>query len=299
MTLSVTSKTITLSNGQANDAAQVESCHVDLYDNDATIAAYVNAQGRLGTGYRGSAPPVWASNTTITMDHLVERDSTDTIDIIQTTPMTLNAATNAAVNALDTGSLANNTFYYLYGICKADGTSAGLLLSTTNESASGTITLPTSYTKKRQLPFWTMTDGSAHLLPFMVGTGWPYQPYIFYTGRKDTLSNGVSVTTGTSQFLVVNAATTGSYVQYNVTALPTICERGIFHFLIFTSGFSGFILNTTGVLTDPNFAIQSGAIQDQVREVTLGSGPSIWVNRQNGSGSLYADLIGGVVTGVN
>lgn len=50
MTVSVTPKTITISNGTANDGSVVDTIHTDLYTNDATLASYINANCALTTG---------------------------------------------------------------------------------------------------------------------------------------------------------------------------------------------------------------------------------------------------------
>jgi len=70
--------------------------------------------------------------------------------------LTINAGVNGA-NGLDTGSLANGTFYSIWVIFNANtSTTAGLL------STSATApTLPAGYTYQARVG-WTLTDGSAH-----------------------------------------------------------------------------------------------------------------------------------------
>lgn len=72
---------------------------------------------------------------------------------------TIDCAT-ADANGLDTGSLANTTWYHVFAIGKADGTTA--LLASTSATAP---TMPSGYTLKRRLGSFR-TDGSAHIIPF-------------------------------------------------------------------------------------------------------------------------------------
>lgn len=62
-------------------------------------------------------------------------------------------------NGLDTGALADSTWYHLFLIGKTDGTVAGF------GSTSMSPTLPSGYSYKRRLGS-VKTDGSAHLLSF-------------------------------------------------------------------------------------------------------------------------------------
>jgi hypothetical protein len=73
---------------------------------------------------------------------------------------TLDCSTTG-VNGLDTGTLANSTWYYDFVIGKPDGTTA-LLASTSLASP----TLPSGYTLKRRIGAFR-TDGSAHILAYL------------------------------------------------------------------------------------------------------------------------------------
>lgn len=71
---------------------------------------------------------------------------------------TINFATTGA-NGLDSGSLANNTWYHCFAIGKTDGTAAFFA------STSLSPTLPTGYTLKRRIGS-VKTNGSAQLVAF-------------------------------------------------------------------------------------------------------------------------------------
>jgi len=70
--------------------------------------------------------------------------------------------TTTGVNGLDAGSLTSGTWYHVFAIAKAGGTSPAVLAST----SIGTPVLPATYTLKRRLGSFK-TDGSAHILGFV------------------------------------------------------------------------------------------------------------------------------------
>jgi hypothetical protein len=87
-----------------------------------------------------------ASTTTVTVaaDFVTTTDGT----LYQTTALsgTINLGGNGAVNALDTGTIAIDTWYFIWAIAKADGTTGGLA------SLSSTApTMPTGYTFKARI----------------------------------------------------------------------------------------------------------------------------------------------------
>lgn len=73
---------------------------------------------------------------------------------------TIDCGTTGA-NGLDSGTLANSTWYHAFAIGKTDGTTA--LLASTSLSAP---TQPTGYTLKRRIGSFR-TDGSAHIVGFV------------------------------------------------------------------------------------------------------------------------------------
>ena len=105
--------------------------------------------------------------------------------VAQATPKTVNTGVNG-VNGLDTGSLAANTWYYLYAISNATGSSVAGLMSV----SSTTPTLPAGYTVSRRISTYR-TDPSVHFY-----TQYQQDHWIFYDlddGSANTvLSNGNS-----------------------------------------------------------------------------------------------------------
>lgn len=82
-----------------------------------------------------------------------------TNSVAQTSTKTINAAVTGA-NGLDTGSLANSTWYYVYAITNATGTSVQGLMSTSATNP----TMPANFTAKRLFSTYR-TDASAHFYP--------------------------------------------------------------------------------------------------------------------------------------
>ncbi len=106
------------------------------------------AIGGATTGIRGTFSNLksfWASNTTwtVTCDQINVKDASNNDQLLLTVNSTLNSASANGINALDTGTIANNTIYYIWVLAKSDGTK-GIVYSLA--SAFGSVTLPTGYT---------------------------------------------------------------------------------------------------------------------------------------------------------
>jgi hypothetical protein len=104
----------------------------------------------------------WASTTTLTMQSGQARDSNNAIDIVLDDAVTINSAVNG-INGLDTGDLANSTWYYVFLI----GSSLNYKQPAALISASATPLMPAGYDSYRRIGF-ALTDGSAHFLKFYV-----------------------------------------------------------------------------------------------------------------------------------
>lgn len=102
----------------------------------------------------------WASVTTLTMSSGQARDSNNVMDIVLENAVTVDGTVNGA-NGLDTGSLANNAWYYVYLI----GSSLNYAQSAALISAAAIPVMPAGYDSYRRIGF-ALTDGSAHFLKF-------------------------------------------------------------------------------------------------------------------------------------
>jgi len=90
------------------------------------------------------------------------RSSDDTTDIIFSSNATCVLSSSGA-GGLDTGAEASNTWYYLYAIYNPTTDTNALLFSVTNESITGSVTLPSGYTKKRQLRYKLFNNASSNI----------------------------------------------------------------------------------------------------------------------------------------
>jgi len=127
------------------------------------------------------------------------RDSTNVATI--TLPSGTIDCTTTGANGLDTGALANNTWYHAFAIAKTDGT-VSRLASTSPTSP----TMPSGYTLLRRLGSFR-TDGSAQILAFsQLG-----DEFLWSVAVKD--ANAVS-TGGTTAFNISVTVPTGVQVHW-------------------------------------------------------------------------------------
>jgi hypothetical protein len=152
-----------------------------------------------GLLYINDMQVVWASNTTLTIAAGQCRSDDNLNDIVVSSDLTLNAA-NTGANGLDTGSLANTTWYYVYAIGDSSNNYDAASLLSTIAPASLT-NLPYGYDIKRLIGY-ALTDGSAHFLAFYItGTGqrrmylWDAAPAVLSSGT-DTSFTEASIAAG-------------------------------------------------------------------------------------------------------
>lgn len=103
----------------------------------------------------------WTSGTVIVLGSGACRDSSNVNDIVLDSNVSINAANNGA-NGLDTGSLANSTFYAVYAIDDSRGfeSAAGLLSADLTSPL-----LPAGYDMYRRVGY-VLTSGAGAILDF-------------------------------------------------------------------------------------------------------------------------------------
>jgi hypothetical protein len=114
----------------------------------------------------------WGSNTTLTISAGQARGGNNDADLHLYPGITVDASVNGA-NGLDTGSLANSTFYYVYAIgSSALNENATATGAQSTSDAAGLIslsatspTMPSGYDTYKLIGY-ALTDGSAHFLKF-------------------------------------------------------------------------------------------------------------------------------------
>lgn len=149
-----------------------------------------------------------ASNTTVTVaaDLVTTTDGTNYL----TTALsgTINLGTNGAANALDTGTIAQSTWYSIWAIAKSDGTTAGLA-----SISASSPTLPSGYTYKARIGWVKTVSGSATLYgTWQLGKRASYKVGLAQTTTPIKLTGGSST----------GDPSTGSYTSVSISNyIPT------------------------------------------------------------------------------
>lgn len=143
------------------------------------------------------------TNISITFDQAVLVNSSGQGIAVLAGSYTLDGSVNAAVNRLDTGSLAANTEYHIWLIAKSDGTLPGSLLSLSPTAP----TMPSGYTYKCRIGCFITGGASTFLRIRQVGKR---SQYVVAAGT--TVAAPVSFTTANnaSKTALTAAGTTGS-----------------------------------------------------------------------------------------
>lgn len=175
-------------------------------------------------------------NTKVDVSVGAAADDTQAIIISNSAVKTIDFTVNGA-NGLDTGALANDTWYRIWIIAKADGTVAGF------GSTGASPTLPSGYVYKR-LVGWVKTNGSAHFIPFISVEGPGGSEIVLW---KDFIRdvNAVSLgTTRTNYTLTVPPARVTAHlvagaitVKYWVTCPDTNDQAPVDADYFFNAGF--------------------------------------------------------------
>lgn len=221
----------------------IDSTHIDLigsaFANVYVSGGYVNNAAdkiKLGVGLQvhgttlqaPAVPPSGsfkklsikvASNTTVTVaaDFVTMTDGTN----FQTLAIsgTINLGTTGA-NALDTGTIAIDTWYAIWAIAKADGTT-GVLASTSATAP----TMPTGYTYKARIGYVQTIHSTATLYgTWQFGRKAQYVVGLAQTANLPTVASGALGTYSASAPTYTTASTTrfvpptASEIGLNVTA---------------------------------------------------------------------------------
>lgn len=220
---------------------------------------------------------------------LYAMDSTNAVLMTLSGNITCSLATSGAAG-LDTGAEASNTHYYPYLIAKADGTTS-VVWSVTNESVSGSITLPSGYVYKRQLKMSVRNDGSSNIIPSDI-LNWPYAPFIKYMTPMSNHSGGAT-TAGTTN--VLSAGTSAAYASVACSSfIPPISTVGQFNALsTFANAAYATLRSASGFL---EIMCAGPAGTATVVDCGTTSGQAIEYKRAAGTGSVNLDVTGYHVT---
>lgn len=237
----------------------------------------------------GGNLPTYNNAASIIIPQGVTAFNSDNTAIIEAAGNLTVSLASSGANGLDAGSEASDTWYYVYliGDTSATNPTAGLF-SVTNEAASGTITLPSGYDIKRQLPLAVRNDGSSNIIPFYC----PDWGEVIYSVQC-THSNG-SLQNGTTQVLSAGTATTPTSVSCS-SFIPAISEYGYFNY--YGSGSHATSLAPAGSSrVQTVFQTDASGLETGVAWCQTSTAQAVEYDRMTGSGSAYLDVMGYIVT---
>ncbi len=213
----------------ANDTAVVEY----LGTGNWQVLSYTKASGApvvailpVPAAFKNLAIKV-ASNTTVTVtaDFVTLYDGTNTVTVPQSS--TINLGTNGAVNTLDAGTIAIDTWYAIWVIY--NGTTVGALASTSATAP----TLPSGYTFKARVGWVKTIHGSATLYgtwqfgrraQFVVGLAQTTSPVQIASGVFGTYSDTVPAW---QSFTVNGGNVQASYVPSTASVIYILATNTI------------------------------------------------------------------------
>lgn len=227
---------------RSSDPSSPSNGYVWYNTTDNQLKARINSTtvsigGNTLIGFISGKPVTYTSASTVTIPSGLRVASDDGATLISFTSNQAVALTTSGANGLDTGSEAGNTWYYLWAIRKSSDGTVGGLLSTSRTSP----TMPSGYDQKALLPLAIRNDGSSNIIPFVIGQGWPYSPFVEYN-----VHIGDQSAVGSNN--VLNAGTSGTFSAVDLSSLiPPISTMAYLKALHFYSGAGGqFRLRATG-----------------------------------------------------
>jgi len=130
-------------------------------------------------------------NTKIDLAAGSARDSTDTMDIILSTAVVINAAANGAINRLDQGTFAASLVYAVYVIGDSSNKNqpAGLLSLASN----AVPLLPFGYDSFRKVGY-AVSDASVHFLKAYIAGNNNYRRFVYDAPQATSVTAGTSAT---------------------------------------------------------------------------------------------------------
>jgi len=143
------------------------------------------------------------------------RDDTNTVDMILNNALTISGS-SVGVNGLDTGTLANTTWYYMFLI--SDPVTANPTAALLSASRTAPL-LPFGYSAKRYIGSW-LTDGSAHFIK-MIKYGNSGYRRCWWDVAPNVLSAGVASSFTTLSLIAGVPPTLQTLVTFNASVTPT------------------------------------------------------------------------------
>ena len=222
-------------NSTANQVKYYDGSSTKIVANTAPTIVYP-------AGHIAGPPPVWVDATAIKIPTGLKVASKDAdYDIVFASDATCDFDNGNGANGLDTGGETSNAWYYLYAIADNTGVNTtACLISAVNESVTGSITLPSGYNEKRQLPYSFRNNASSNIISQYVAGGWPFNPLILYQVDFDIIAG-----TGPTEVLSAGAATTATAVDLSGVVSP-LSKTSLLKFQMNSNGTASIYVRATG-----------------------------------------------------
>ncbi len=268
------SQIIELGDGQASAVSAVGKGRVRY--NNATQKFQVSENGNAYIDWSQSLPQgyinacnVFASGTTVSITAGACKDSTNTVDLVIPSGLTITPSVFGA-NGRDAVSLVNGQ-YAVFIIATAGGTMAGLI-STSDTSP----TLPSGYVYKRMVGHFLYNSGVQTSYQVGYGRDRTTRYGVLYSQTSSAISGGA--THGWSGYIPFNANQVSMNIDFFANAAPasTVTLQFQFDNSVWT-GFPAFLTNNCLSRSFPSCTI----------DITPGGGRNFYISRVGGSGGTF------------
>lgn len=220
------------------------------------------------------------SGTTMTMQAGQARNNTNINDIVLSAPVTLSTAVNGA-NGLDTGTIANNTFYAVLVIGSSTFAAPTAMMLTTQANLASPY-LPLNYDMYQRIGF-VRTGGSATFVQtYWEGHG--TERICWYDSPISVLSAGTSSSNFASVALSLEIPVTPTTAIFEATFTPASAGQT---FALRPTGSS----SSTGQVVVGN-ASTTGSAQQVLARTGVSAGATYIDYKVTASGSLDLSVMG-------
>lgn len=260
----------------------------------STKTIFTGSLGNLPDDYINPRyAPSWNSASSITLpEGMAVKDSTNQYDIVVSATITLSLA-NSGVNGRDSGAETSNTWYFPYLIKNTATEEVAAVFSTVNESVSGSITLPTGYDVKRQLPLAVRNDGSSNIMKFHVLNFGP-NTLVLYEAWFGTAVVGRAGTTS-----VFSGATSTTYTDVGLSDfVPPISTKALLKLHASPSANRTFNIRANGESHDGYEMFVAGGNQAYVDHIQPTDSSQLVELKTDASTSMDIEVLGYYVGGL-
>ena len=218
---------------------------------------------KIAKGYISTPVPAYASTRTVTVNGDAVAKSGDNLYNLSATGNHTVTLNSTGVDGLATGTVAANTWYYLYLITKDDGTGGGYVWSTTQNANSFVISTITY--RARQLPLAVRTDASSNILPFGM-IAWAGRSS--HTRYATQLNGSTSGLTGSTTLIGLISSATYSAFSLASFVPPSSTVATLFGY---ARGGGGVLFRTTGGTAEYIFDLTSATLGREFPVITNAS----------------------------